>query len=144
MIKLKDLHTYLLNSKLKLPAEHLMVFATEGKITSFSGGTNNAFKSDYTANILITQCAYEVNTIGFLVLQWINENEPYQDESKIDFQVDILNSNSADIHLKIRLSETVNPDVREDGTQLVNQPEPDMDELMANSLGLSLGTDHGG
>ncbi len=139
MNKLKQLQEHLLNSALNIPAEHLMVFASEGKVISHTGGENRFFKTEYTGNIIITQTTHGIDVISHIVLAWIEQNEPYQDENKIDFQADILNSDISDVHLKIKLTEIIKPIATELGTVLDMDNVPDMNQLMLGTLGGSSG-----
>ena len=137
MKKLASLQQHLLNCPLDIRAEDLMVFATEGVITSSDGKANKHFSYRYNANIILVKATHQLSEITFVLLQWLHKNQPFADADIIEFKADIVDSNSADIHLTVQLSEVVRCQEQDGGLALVADDAPDMDAVVAQGLGMA-------
>ncbi len=136
MKKLKALQKHLLDSALDIPAENLMVFATKGVISSSSGEENNHFFYRYTANIIIIKSTYQLSEITFVLLKWLHQHHPFSDADILEFKADIVDSSSTDIHFTVQLSEVIRCSPQDGGVALIADDAPDMNQIMAQGLGM--------
>ncbi len=128
MEKLRALREHLLSSTLGIEPDRLLVFVDEGRIRSMCGKDNRHFMLDYAANVVLTGSSVTASQAAFLVLEWLRDNQPDFSEHPIAFEADILDHDSADLALKVPLSETIRVTESADGFDLSLCPEPNLDE----------------
>ncbi len=139
MKKLKALQKHLLDSALDIPAENLMVFVTAGKISSTAGRANKHFSSRYDGNIIIVKNTHALSEITYVLLDWLHVNQPnLGGDDIIEFKADIIDAKSTDLHLIIKLDEVTRCTVTEQGVSLIADDAPDMDQIMAQGLGMKV------
>lgn len=115
---------------LKDAPDRLVMFIDAGQIASGLGGPS--FEYRYTLTIGLLDFNQHPDTVMIPLLQWIKANEPAamqnQDRAKeaISFEAEIINHNTYDLRLQLKLTERVS--VTSDGTNTIatHLPEPDL------------------
>ncbi len=125
---LAALRADLLSSPLHIAPEKLLTFAEQGGVTSYRGneGDNRSIIIKYTAHVIVTDYAGAVCDLLFLVSEWVHANYPSAPEDAVQFALDIIDQKSADVSLKIELSEIISVEQRKRGFSVKSIPEPDV------------------
>lgn len=129
MMKLESLRKAFLASPLNIKPDALLTFAEKGTLHSWRGSANQAFRADYTANVIVTGFIGEAQDLFFVALDWLHTNCPGADEDVVKFHVDIIDHKSADVSIAIDLTETVAAETKTDGLHLVSAPDPDAEAI---------------
>lgn len=114
--------------------DRLVMFIEGGQIASSLG--RPSFEYRYTLTIGLLDFSQHPDTVMIPLLQWIRVNEPslLQNPDKareaITFDAEILNHDSYDLKLQLKLSERVS--VTSDGATITatHLPEPDLGEVL--------------
>ncbi len=130
MKKLASLREHLLSASLNIDAESLLTFAQEGEVISHQGNANQHFELQYHAVIIITAYGGDAAQIAHLVLTWLNQNQPHAPNT-IKFDADIINNESVDLSIAVKLAEIIKVEQKEDGTYLTSCEEPQLDNTLA-------------
>ena len=128
MIKIKSLYDTVVNDK-GLPVSHdqLEVFAEEGHTVTHRGADNDDFLMRYKARLIISDFAGNPSELVYVVLQWLKEFEPEEEELALDFMVDVLSHDSMDIMLIIPLTEIIKKTMVDGGIKLETYIPPRLD-----------------
>lgn len=128
MRKLSDLRQYLLSCPLDIPADKLLTFAEGGRLTSYAGMAhqNSNIALSYTAHCVVTDYAGDHLQLLFLVSRWLDQAEPGHVPDALAFHVDILDHQTADISVKIPLTESIDVKQEAAGTWLTPMPDADV------------------
>lgn len=98
---------------LKHNPDHLHIFIDEGRIAATSAGESLSFEYAYTLNVIVTDFPSHIDVMMAPTLEWLKVNQPEmllnRDRMKegVTFEADILNHKTADISLKLKLTERV-------------------------------------
>lgn len=132
MKKLESLRIHLLSipTELKIEPEDLLVFADNGKIISSSDGTNQHYDYEYKANIIITNYSGNFDQLTFWVLSWLKDKQPNHEPDPINFEADIINTDSVDLSITLNLAETIKTEQTEDGLVLHHVDDPDTSPVL--------------
>lgn len=133
MKKLASLREHLLSAPLNIDAENLLTFAQEGQVISYQGSANQHFELQYQAVIIITAYGGDAAQIAHLILTWLDQHQPrhLEENSAIKFDADIINHESVDLSLAVKLSEVVKVEQKQDGTYLTTCDEPQLATILA-------------
>lgn len=129
MRKLASLRQAFLACPLKIKPEALLTFAEKGTLHSWRGTGNQAYKIDYTANVIVTGFGGEAQELFFVALDWLHENCPGADEDAMKFHVDIIDHKSADVSIAIDLTEIIAAETQTDGLHITSAADPDADAI---------------
>ncbi|MCY7297455.1 phage tail protein [Alteromonas sp. a30] len=132
MKKLASLREHLLSASLNIEAENLLTFAQEGQIISHQGSANQHFELQYHAVIIITAYGGDAAQIAHLVLTWLDQHQPHA-ANAIKFDADIINNESVDLSLAVKLSEIIKVEHKPEGTYLTTCDEPQLDTTLAQA-----------
>lgn len=92
--------------------DQLHCFIQEGRISATSA-TSLSFEYAYTLEIIVTDYSAEPNTLIVAILAWlrVHQNEmlsnPELMQDGFSFEVDILNHDTVDLAIKLKLTERV-------------------------------------
>lgn len=122
------------NHDLRRDPDRLLVFIDEGRVVC-RGSHNLSFEYQYTLNIIVMDYPHHADRIILPALAWLRRHQPdifeNHDRSNeaIRFEVEFLSQQSADISLKIDLTERVI--VAHDGAKLtahhsIHDEHPDL------------------
>lgn len=109
--------------------DRLQVFIDDGHIIA-TNATSLSYEYQYTLNIIITDFDKDMAIIIVPILAYlrINQNDIFENTTKrpdaIAFESDLINNNTQDLSLKIKLTERVKVEQTEKGTEITYLPEP--------------------
>ena len=109
---------------LEADPDKLVVFIDEGSIAA-TGTRSLSFEYRYTVNVLAMDFAGDSDTVFVALMEWARANQPdlvtNRDErgNGIAFEVDILNHATADLSIKLRLTESVAVSTGPDGKRVI-------------------------
>lgn len=111
--------------------DRLRVFIDEGAINC-AGGASLSFEYAYTLDVLVTDYAGHPDTLIVPILAWLRRHQPdlllNPDRMRdgFTFEADLLNNQTADISIKIKLTERVRVSTSPDGKtrKAEHLPEP--------------------
>lgn len=89
-----------------------LVFADQGAIVATTGKTKD-FEYRYTANLILTDFGGDPDSLMFSVMEWarVNQRELLENnelnKTAIGFEVDQLTNSTADVSIKLNLTESV-------------------------------------
>lgn len=129
MMKLNSLRKAFLDCPLGITPDKLLTFAEKGALHSWRGSVNQAYKMEYTANVIVTGFGGAAQDLLFVALDWLQDTCPGADEDALKFHVDLLDHKSADVSLAIDLTEIVAAETKADGLHLTPVPDPDADAI---------------
>lgn len=129
MMKLESLRKAFLASPLHIRPETLLTFAEKGTLHSWRGSANQAYRIDYTANVIVTGFGGATQDLFFVALDWLHTNCPGADEDALKFHVDIIDHKSADVSIAIDLTEIIATETKSDGMHIVSAVDPDADAI---------------
>jgi hypothetical protein len=126
MIKPASLRTALVAAIPSLEAEpdKLAVFIDQGSIVA-TGTRSLSFEYRYTAHALVMDFAGDADEVFVALIEWARENQsdlvtiPNEREHGITFEVDILNHATADLSIKLELTESVAVTTGPDGNRVI-------------------------
>lgn len=104
--------------------DKLAVFLDEGSIVA-TGTRSLSFEYRYTAHALVMDFAGDADTVFVALVEWARANQPdlvtNPDERAhgIAFDVDILNHASADLSIRLALTESVVVTAGQDGSRVI-------------------------
>lgn len=90
----------------------LSVFIDQGTLVA-TGTRSLSFEYRYVLNVLVLDYAGDADAIMLAIIEWIRANQPdlithaEAREDGIAFEVDLLNHETADIAIKLKLTESV-------------------------------------
>lgn len=136
MKKLATLREFFLNNiqELKRDPDSLLVFAEKGKIVS-TLGPSLSFEYRYQAELILTDYNGHADTIMVPLLVWVRLNQPDllmptdTEQNGIQFEAEILNHDTADISIKLDLSERVVVTVVDGIRTITHVDEPPLPDL---------------
>jgi hypothetical protein len=109
---------------LEAEPDKLAVFLDEGSIIA-TGTGSLSFEYRYTAHALVMDFAGDADVVFVALVEWARTNQPdlvtNPDERAhgITFEVDLLNHTSADLSIKLALTESVAVTSRQDGSRII-------------------------
>lgn len=115
---------------LKTEPDRLVMFIDAGKIASNLGGPG--FEYRYTLTIGLLDFNQHPDAVMIPLLQWIRKHEPALLQNPdhaceaITFEAEILNHNSYDVRLQLKLSERVKVKIEGEACHVEHLPEPDL------------------
>jgi len=126
MIKPASLRMALIAAIPSLEAEpdKLAVFIDQGSIVA-TGTRSLSFEYRYTAHALVMDFAGDADEVFVALIEWARENQsdlvtiPDEREHGITFEVDILNHATADLSIKLELTESVAVTTGPDGNRVI-------------------------
>lgn len=136
MKKLATLREFLMTNihELKRDPDSILVFAEKGKIVS-TLGTSLSFEYRYQAELILTDYNGHADTIMVPLLVWVRLNQPDllmptdTEQNGIQFEAEILNHNTADISIKLDLSERVIVTIVDGSRVITHVDEPPLLDL---------------
>lgn len=137
MKKPNQLREYLLEAipDLNQDQDRLLIFANNGTLRS-TMASGYSFEMAYTLDLIITDYAGDVDTIGLVILTWITKNQSEnianQDKGKqaISFEAELLDNSKYDLNFKIPLTERVIVKKLQNGKLEISYPgEPQYTEF---------------
>ena len=108
--------------------DKLAVFLDEGSIVA-TGTRSLSFEYRYTVHALVMDFAGDADTVFVAVVEWARANQPdlvtnsNERAHGITFEVDILNHASADLSIKLALTESVVVTAGADGRRAIEHVE---------------------
>lgn len=131
MQKLQQARDNLLAAGLGIKAKELLSFAEKGRIVSLHGNAamNSDFRIEYTGHLIVTDFAGNPQDLLFVVSRWVDENVQNRTEETLQFHVDLISHKSADVSLRLELSDTVSVTKAENGSTLDFQIDADVDTI---------------
>jgi hypothetical protein len=109
---------------LEAEPDRLVVFLDEGSIVA-TGTRSLSFEYRYTAHALVMDFAGDADSVFVALVEWARENQPdlvtNPDERAhgITFEADILNHSTADLSIKLALTESVVVTDGPDGNRVI-------------------------
>jgi len=133
MKKLESLRKYLSDSipELKRDADSLIVFANNGRVVS-TVTESLCFVYYYQGECIITDYNGSSDDIMIALLAWARVNQPellMQTENGISFEAEILSHDTADISIKLDLSERVLVQMVDGQRVITHLDEPQLPDL---------------
>lgn len=124
--------------QLKRDPDKLHIFLDEGNIIA-TAANSLSFEYQYILNAIVTDYAGHPDTLMVPILGWLKVNQPEmmlnRDKMRdgFSFEAEILNTKTADISIKLRLTErVVVTDDPTSGTRTVTHlDEPSVDDVRA-------------
>ncbi|MDH5633053.1 MAG: phage tail protein [Gammaproteobacteria bacterium] len=135
MQKLKSLREHILSipGEIELDAGNLITQARAGSLISLADGTNNHFRWQYRATIIITDFVGDFDKLSFWVLSWLKQNQPDHKQEAGRFEADIIDAHKSDIELELDLEETVQVEQTVDGIRLIHIGEPNVEPVILSA-----------
>ncbi|RQR78690.1 phage tail protein [Burkholderia sp. Bp9015] len=105
-------------------ADKLTVFVDQGSIAA-KGTKSLSFEYRYVCNVLLLDFGGDPDDVFIAVLEWARKNQPDlvtnwdQRSTGITYEIDILNNVTADVSIKLQLTESVVVRTDEDGRRIV-------------------------
>ena len=109
--------------------DKLLVFADDGAAIAIPG-KSLSFEYSYTLQVILLDFAGDPNLIFAAVMEWVKVNQRNLIENRdkhkdgITFEVDLLNHTTADLSIKLKVTEAVVAN-RDDSGQLVAEAKPE-------------------
>lgn len=121
--------------QLQLEPENVSSFTEDGTLRSHyerkGSGGNSHFRLEYTATLLLINCAKPIEHVMHIVSQWLHDNQPSHDPKAISFEAEILDNNSADLKISIEgVTDTYKPSVNVEGTLIVGCSNKAADSIL--------------
>lgn len=138
MHKLASLREHLIKGPLKIKAAQLDIYATKGGVRSARGEHNQDFELVYTAHVLLRDYTGDPDALVYLVLGWLDQNQPGHTDQPMQWEADILNHKSADVYLAVPLTETISVNPVEGGIELRHETDPALDPVLLPAAEWSL------
>lgn len=110
--------------ELATDADKLTVFIDQGSIAA-KGTKSPSFEYRYVCNVILEDFAGEADDVFIAVLEWARKYQPDlvtnwdQRSTGITFEIDILNNETADVSIKLQLTEGVVVRTDENGKRIV-------------------------
>jgi len=107
----------------------LHVFVDEGHVEA-SAARSLSFEYQYTLTLIVTDYPGSADSIVVPVLAWLRVNQaelfanPDKRADGFKFEAEIINHETVDLAIKLKLSERVTVKVDGSGYQVEHQPEP--------------------
>lgn len=104
--------------------EKLTVFIDSGLLAA-TAGRSLSFEYRYTLNVLLLEFAGDSDLLFVAILEWVREHQndlvtnPDERERGITYEIDILDNETADVSLKLMLTESVVVKTADDGTRTI-------------------------
>lgn len=104
--------------------DKLLMFVEDGQIVG-TGAQSASFEYRYWLTMILTDFAYPLDVLIVPIMDFVRRNQPeivenpQRRENSIQFTTEQLNHDTADIQIKIRLTEAVRV-VEENGVNLIN------------------------
>lgn len=104
--------------------DKLTVFIDQGTIAA-TGSKGLSFEYRYVCNVLLLDFAGDSDDLFIALLDWVRHNQPdlvlnYDERSNgIAYEIDILDNATADVSIKLQLTESVVVTVDADGKRTV-------------------------
>ena len=99
-------------------ADRLQLFVDRGRVAARAGRTLS-FEYRYTLTVVVTDYAGAIDAITLPILAWIAEAEPAlltrEDQEPFAFEAEILDADTADVQIRIDLTERVRVSERAGG-----------------------------
>jgi hypothetical protein len=109
---------------LEVEPDKLAVFIDQGSIVA-TGTRSLSFEYRYTAHALVMDFAGDADDVFVALIEWARKNQPElvtdpdEREHGITFEVDILNHATADLSIKLALTEGVAVTTGPDGNRVI-------------------------
>ncbi|KVC58908.1 phage tail protein [Burkholderia stagnalis] len=117
--------------------DKLTVFIDQGSIAA-TGARSLSFEYRYVCNVLLLDFGGDPDALFVALLDWVRHNQPdlvlNPDEhaSGITYEIDVLNNKTADVSIKVQLTESVVVKVADDGKRTVEHVD---DSKLQDSAG---------
>ncbi|WP_321919804.1 phage tail protein [Paraburkholderia tropica] len=104
--------------------EKLTVFIDSGLLAA-TAGRSLSFEYRYTLNVLLLEFAGDSDLLFVAILEWVREHQndlvtnSDERERGITYEIDILDNQTADVSLKLTLTESVVVKTADDGTRTI-------------------------
>lgn len=104
--------------------DRLTVFIDQGSIAA-TGGLTPSFECRYTCNVLMLDFAGDADDLFIALMEWVRKYQPDlvtnpdQRANGITYEIDILNDATADVSIKLQLTESVVVKTASDGSRTV-------------------------
>lgn len=115
--------------------DRLLIFANNGTLRS-TMVSGYSFEMAYTLDLIITDYAGDVDTIGLVLFTWIAKNQPElmanheKGKQAISFEAELLDNSKYDLNFKVPLTERVVVKKLENGKLEISYPgEPQYTEF---------------
>lgn len=109
MKKLTALRQYLIDAipGLHRDPDRLLTFVEDGSI-EFARGPNLSHGYTYTAQLVLTDYAGEIDAVIIPLLDWLSAYQPDLDPAQaVSFEAEILSNSAVDLALRVQLTERV-------------------------------------
>ncbi|TKC83464.1 phage tail protein [Trinickia terrae] len=109
---------------LEADPDKLAVFIDEGSIAA-TGTRSLSFEYRYTLHALVMDFAGDADSVFVALVEWVRTNQPDlvtnlgERDHGITFEVDILSHATADLSIKLRLTESVAVSAGPDGKHVI-------------------------
>lgn len=138
MIKPASLRAALVAAIPSLAAEpdKLSVFIDQGSIAA-TGTRSRSFEYRYICHVLMLDFAGEADDVFIAIVGWVRKHQPElvtnADErgDGITYEIDILDNATADVSIKLRLSESIVVSTGADGRRTATHVDDSADEWVA-------------
>lgn len=121
--------------------EKLTLFATHGRIIAHKGTLGHS--TEYTLSILITDFSGDQDILKTTIIYWLQTHQPdillpgKTDANSLTFEADILNNDTADLLIQLKLSERTTALLDENGQIHIGHPaEPQHIPDLTGILGI--------
>lgn len=104
--------------------DKLTVFIDSGSIAA-TGSKSASFEYRYTLNMILLDFAGNADDVMIAIVEWARSNQPDlvtnwdQRDTAITFECDVLNNETVDLSIKLKLSEGVAVTIGPDGSRIV-------------------------
>lgn len=118
--------------ELKTNPERMLVFIDKGQIAS-TQAPSFSFEYHYTLNVIITDYSKHSDTIFIPLLVWVREHQPDlltgRPSEGISFEAELINNDSTDISIELKLTEAVRVTRLEDKLIANHLAEPQLPDV---------------
>ncbi|KAG0167059.1 hypothetical protein DFQ30_006426 [Apophysomyces sp. BC1015] len=109
---------------LAVSPDRLTVFIDQGSLAA-TGAKGLSFEYRYVCHVLLLEFGGDSDTLFIAILEWVRANQPdlvLNPDARahgITYEIDILDNKTADVSIKLQLTESVVVKVNDDGTRTV-------------------------
>lgn len=143
MRKLAAAREALLGAGLGLKPSNLLTFAEQGSVLSSRGPRNRHFALSYQAHLIVTDWSGDPRALLWVLLAWLQADNPAAPDDAIAFHVDVIDHQRADISMRVELTETVRVIETDAGIEISHEPDPDAQAIDMGALFPDMPADDG-
>lgn len=140
---LESLRTHILTAGLKLTADHVFVFADDGRVEYHTAPNSLGWRRHFKATVLITNYAGDEALLEYHLMRWLDQHQPDRaDDTALQFNIELLDHRHADVEITLQLSQRISVTQDDTGVSLNYCPEsvPDGIEPPAGPVRVSIPT----